>query len=82
VGALAAVASPNQHLGPDAHSLKARLLLEPEQEGASTLACLGEDDAPGVIWAPKLLQQDLFQHLQFWVLRTMSRQAGQRILLV
>lgn len=79
---LAAVPSPDQHLSPNVHCLQTRLLLEPEQEGVSALAGAGEDDAPGAARAPKLRLQDLFQHLQFGVLRAMSRQAVQLLLVV
>lgn len=81
-GALAAVPSPNQQLGPDVHSLQARLLLEPQQEGVSALAGSGEDDAPGALGTLELLLQDFFQHLQFRVLWAISCQAGQLILVI
>ncbi|KAK2496866.1 hypothetical protein MC885_015309 [Smutsia gigantea] len=60
MGVAAAVPSPNQQLGPDVHCLQAGPLLEPEQEGVSTLAGSGEDDAPGAVRAPELPPQDLF----------------------
>lgn len=82
MGALAAVTGPDKQLGPDVHRPQTRLLPEPEQEGVRTLAGAGEDDATGAAWTPKLILQDLLQHLQFGVLRATRCQAGQLILVV
>lgn len=82
MGALAAVPSADQQLGPDVHCLQTRLLLEPEQEGVRALAGAGEDDAPGAAGTPKLILQDPLQHHQFGVLRATSCQEGQLLLVI